>query len=168
MCVVVKSGLQNLNRETIVLRDMKGILHYELLECGQKVDRFVYSEQLKRLNQKIIEKRSGPGHGHRKVLLLHDNARPHVAKITQQTILELGWEIMPHSAYSPDLAPSDYHLFRSLEHFLRDKYYETSESIRNDLDFYFNSKSQSFYRDGIRKLPDLWQKVIDSEGEYFD
>jgi hypothetical protein len=29
-------------------------------------------------------------------------------------IQELNWEILPHSPYSPDLAPSDYHLFCSL------------------------------------------------------
>ena len=148
--------------------DMKGIIHYELLEDGQKVNRFVYSEQLRRLNQKIIENRPWNGNGNRKVLLLHDNAKPHTAILTRDTIFELGWEVMPHPAYSPDLAPSDYHLFRSLEHFLRDKYYQDYESVQNDLDLFFQSKSQSFYRDGIRKLPDLWRKVIDSEGDYFD
>jgi histone-lysine N-methyltransferase SETMAR len=29
-------------------------------------------------------------------------------------IQEFDWEILSHPPYSPDLAPSDYHLFRSL------------------------------------------------------
>ena len=113
-------------------------------------------------------KRSVPDHGNRKVILLHDNARPHVALATQETIMELGWDVMAHSAYSPDLAPTDYHLFRSLKHSLRDNSFENVEDLRNHLDSFFDSKPQSFYRHGIRQLPVKWQRVITNKGNYFD
>ncbi|KYQ51098.1 hypothetical protein ALC60_09804 [Trachymyrmex zeteki] len=29
------------------------------------------------------------------------------------------------------------------------------------------SHATSFYRQGIRKLPKIWQKVVDTNGEYF-
>ena len=148
--------------------DLKGIIHYEVLEPKQTVNSDVYSQQLRRLSEKIREKRSVPGHGNRKVILLHDNARPHVALQTKETILELGWEVMPHSAYSPDLAPSDYYLFRSLQSSLSEKTFEKVEDIENYLDSYFCSKPQCFYRDGIRQLPIRWEKVIASQGNYFD
>jgi hypothetical protein len=45
------------------------------------------------------------------VVLLHDNARPHTAARTNALIKLFIWEIFDHSHYSPDLAPSDYHLF---------------------------------------------------------
>ena len=96
---------------------MKGIIYYELLEPKQTTNDARYSQQLRRLNEKNLEKRSGAGHGNRNVILLHDNARPHVALRTKQMILELGWEVLPHPANSPDIAPSDYHLFRSMVHF---------------------------------------------------
>ena len=38
---------------------------------------------------------------------------PHTSLVTRKKLLKLGWEVMPHPPYSPDLAPSDYHLFRS-------------------------------------------------------
>lgn len=148
--------------------DMKGIIHYELLEPKQTVNAQLYSQQLIRLDQKIREKRPGQGHGNKKIILLHDNARPHVALVTKETIVELGWEVLAHPAYSPDLAPSDYHLFRSLEHFLRDKTFNNREEVQNQLDIFFESKPVSFYRDGIRQLPNKWQKVIDKQGNYFD
>jgi len=42
---------------------------------------------------------------------LHDNARPHTAQVTVDS---LRLEMLPHPChppYSPDLAPTDYHLF---------------------------------------------------------
>ena len=33
----------------------------------------------------------------------------------------LKWEVLLHSLYSPDIAPSDYHLFRSMTHGLSEQ-----------------------------------------------
>lgn len=32
--------------------------------------------------------------------------------------MSLGWEMLPHSPFSPDITPSDYQLVRLLQHFL--------------------------------------------------
>jgi len=39
------------------------------------------------------------------VSFLQDNARPHVASRTMDTIQKLKWNFLPHPPYSPDLAP---------------------------------------------------------------
>jgi histone-lysine N-methyltransferase SETMAR len=44
------------------------------------------------------------------VVFLHDNAHPHMAHLTINTIWQLNCEVLEHTAYSPDLAPSDFHL----------------------------------------------------------
>ncbi len=148
--------------------DQKGIIHYELLEPKQTVDANLYSDQLMRLSQAMDEKRPCSGKGGRDVVLLHDNARPHVAKVTKETIENLGWEVLPHPAYSPDLAPSDYHLFRSMEHFFREKSFEDFKSVEKEVENYFASKPVSFFERGIRLLPEKWAKVIVNDGNYFD
>ncbi|KAG5314671.1 MOS1T transposase, partial [Pseudoatta argentina] len=59
----------------------------------------------------LKEKRPLYAQRHDKVILLHDNARPHVAKPVKTYLETLKWEVLPHPPYSPDIAPSDFHLF---------------------------------------------------------
>ncbi|GBO05539.1 hypothetical protein AVEN_64989-1 [Araneus ventricosus] len=49
------------------------------------------------------------------IVLLHDNARHHSAGVTRNLIQQFSWEQFDHPPYSPDLAPSDYHLSLNLK-----------------------------------------------------
>jgi histone-lysine N-methyltransferase SETMAR len=49
------------------------------------------------------------------VLTLHDNAPAHRALATHKKLPYLGFQCLDNSPYSPDLAPSDYHLFPGLK-----------------------------------------------------
>ncbi|GFX74175.1 histone-lysine N-methyltransferase SETMAR [Trichonephila clavipes] len=57
----------------------------------------------------------------RGVVFHQDNAMPHMSIVTRQKLWELGWEVLMHPPYSPDLAPNNYHLFLALQNFLSDK-----------------------------------------------
>ncbi|KOC69850.1 Histone-lysine N-methyltransferase SETMAR [Habropoda laboriosa] len=54
-------------------------------------------------------------------ILLHDNARPHVSLITVQKLNDLEYETLQHPPYSPDFSPTDYHLFKHFNHFIKKK-----------------------------------------------
>ena len=73
---------------------------------------------------------------------------------------------MPHPPYSPALALSDYHLFRSLQNHLNEKTFDSNEAVKNELVQFFASKNQSFYESGIMKLAERWQKIIEQNGQY--
>ena len=64
---------------------------------------------------------------HDKVILLHDNTRPHVVKWVKTYLEMLKWEVLPHSPYSPDIAPSNYHLFWSMAHGLTEQHFHSHE-----------------------------------------
>ncbi|GFV98187.1 mariner Mos1 transposase [Trichonephila clavipes] len=88
--------------------DWKGIIYYELLPYGQTLNSDLYCQQLGHLKLAIDQKQP------KEVVFHQDNARPHSPVVTHQKFWELGWEVLMHPPYSPDLAPSDYHLFLAL------------------------------------------------------
>ena len=92
--------------------------------------------------------------------------RPHIASKTRQQLESLEWETLPHPPYSPDIAPSDYHLFRALKNVLRGKRFVNFGEIESELTSFFNSQKPEFWVKGIQSLPDRWQQVIDSDGQY--
>ena len=65
-------------------------------------------------------------------LIHHDNPKCKKSYVkyaipVQNYLENSGWEVLPHPPYSPDLAPSDYYLFRSMQNALTGRRF-TSES----------------------------------------
>ena len=65
------------------------------------------------------------------VCLLHDNARPHTATGTVLTIEELRFECFPHPLYSPNLAPSDFHVFGPLKDALSRTQFRDDDEVKS-------------------------------------
>ena len=98
--------------------DQKGVLYYELQKPGETINGERYRTQLIRLKRAIAEKRPEYATWHEAIFFHDDNARPHVAIPVKNYLENSGWEILPHPTYIPELAPSDYHLFRSMQNAL--------------------------------------------------
>lgn len=142
--------------------DSEGVVYYELLPTNTTITAEVYCEQLERVSHALQQKRPN-----RTVTrYLHDNARPHVAKVTREKLLELGWQVLVHPPYSPDLAPSDFHLFNSLSNHMRGKQFENRDQVDATLSDFFASKPVSFYKSGFDKLFARWKQVIHGDGDY--
>ena len=62
----------------------------------------------------ILVNRNGP-------ILLHNNTWLHVAQSVLQKLNKLGYKVLPHLSYSPDLLSTDYHFFRLLDIFFQGK-----------------------------------------------
>lgn len=139
---------------------MTGPIHWELLPTNTTVTADVYCKQLEAVAAKVCGKMD-------RVFYLHDNARPHVAKTVRQKLLEIGWTTLPHPPYSPDMAPTDYHLFRSLSHFLDGQSFTDEDHLKSVLQTFFDNKSPDFYKQGIEALPIRWQYIVDNNGSYY-
>jgi hypothetical protein len=141
---------------------MEGIAHYELLEKNLTITAERCCQQLRRLEEEFQLNRLGRRHG---VILQHDNARPHTENMTKAAIQEPDWEILPHPSYTPDFAPSDYHLFRSLCNNLRGVSFNNNAELQNWLGEFFRAKPADFFKRGIENLPERWEAVVNN-GEY--
>jgi len=104
----------------IVFWDAEGLILAEFLERRQTITAARYVQTLHKLRRALRDKRPG-----RNTITLHDNAR-----LTSEEIAKMGWEVLPHTSYSPDLAPSDYQLFGFVKDQLRGQRYETTEAIQ--------------------------------------
>lgn len=145
----------------------QGIIHYSSLKKGQTINAERYCAELERMNVKLKEKQPALVNRHG-VIVLHDNARPHVSTKTVDCINGLGYDVLSHPPYSPDLSPTDYHLFKHFELFLREKTYKNESEVEKDFVNFIESKEQEFYARGINKLVSRWQKCVDAKGAYFD
>jgi len=94
--------------------DSQGPILETYQERGTAVTSATYCDILQGdLKRTICSKRRGKVS--EKVLLLHDNTCLHTAAHTLETLKQLKWEAMEHPAYSPNLVPSDFHLFGPLK-----------------------------------------------------
>jgi hypothetical protein len=64
------------------------------------------------------------------IFLFHDNALPHTHLRTREAIAKLRWTVLPHSAQSPDLAPSSYHLFGAVKNALRGRHFADDNELK--------------------------------------
>ena len=147
----------------VYMGDWKGILCYELLLESQAINSTKYCSRWDQLRAAL--RRLHPGLGSSKHALRHqDNARPYVYSMTRQ---RLSWEVLVHPPYSPDLTPSDFYLSSSLQNSFNGKNFKTLEDCKRHLGTVrCSKKDKTFWEDGIMKLPEKWQKVVEQNGEY--
>jgi len=106
-----KNSLENFSPQ--FFWDQDGILFIHYLSKGQTTNTEYYSFLLVQLKDNLKEIRRGKFT--KWVLFLHDNALAHRALATQKKLAYLGFHCLDHPPHSPDLAPSDYHVFPRLK-----------------------------------------------------
>jgi len=125
------------------IKPYKGFVYYELLKPGDSITGDQYRLQLIRLSRALRENRPEYEQRHDKVILIHDNARPHVAKVVKTYLETLKpsqcWDVLSHPPYSP----SDYWLLRRMQQVT------SFAEIENWSQNWIASKDESFFRDGI-------------------
>ncbi|UYV67781.1 hypothetical protein LAZ67_5002028 [Cordylochernes scorpioides] len=71
------------------------------------------------------------------------------------------WEIFTHPPYSPELAPSDFHLFPALKWHLGGKHFANDDEVQAEENHWLRRQDTAWYNSGIKKLLQRYQKCLD-------
>jgi len=146
--------------------DQDSILLTDYLPKGQTINAEYYSSlmvQLKDILKEICRGKVTKG-----FLFLHDNAPAYRALETQKKLAYLGFQSLNHPPYSPDLGPSDYHLFPGLKKTIeRSPFFvpRGGHCCRGDL---VGRTTLWFFLSRLQKLQQRAKKCIELRGEYVE
>ena len=62
-----------------------------------------------------------------------------------QKLTELGYKVLPHPPYSPDLSPTNRYFFKHLNHFLQEKGFHNQQEAENAFPEFTESQGMDFY-----------------------
>ena len=150
-----------------VFWDMHGISLIDFLPKGQSINSDYYITLLDRLKDAIKKKRPRMAKKN-KPLLQQDNAPVHKSIKPMVKLSDLRFELLPHTRYPPDLAPSDFYLFADLKKMLQGKRFSSDDEVITATEAYFEAKDKSFYKKGIESLEKRWNDCIAMKGDYVD
>ncbi len=149
---------------TTIFWDHKGVLLFKYCLKSSTVTSALYFYALIHLQKGIKCER--PNLLKRKVILQHDNATLHWAKLIQSLLNQLKWYVFHLLVYSPDLAPSDYHLIPGLKCDLGGWHFTTEERLQSVVTEFFAKQDSEWYSTGIHKLILHYSKCLDEQGDY--
>jgi len=120
-----------------------GILPIDYFPKGQNINAEYYSSLLVQLKDILKEKRRGTIT--REVLFLHDNSPAHGALATQKTLAYLGFQCLDHPPYSPNLTPSDYHLFLGVKKQLKVRRFSSEAEVSAAAETWLDGQFSDFF-----------------------
>jgi hypothetical protein len=86
------------------------------------------------------------------VVLFHDNVCLDTAACTRTLLEHFNCELFDHPPYSPDLAPSDYHLSTYVKNWFRSRRFNIYEELMEGVKTWLSSQVEDISDTGIRNL----------------
>ena len=102
------------------------------------------------------------------ILLFHNNAWLHSTAQNQDLITSFKWEQIDHLPYSPDLSPSDYHLFLHPKKSLGGKPFDDDDDLKDAVQKWLTSQVATFYEKGTQKRVPHYDKCLNNGSKYVE
>jgi hypothetical protein len=151
----------------ITFFDIKGTVHFELIQQGQKVNQAYYVETMKRLLEDVHRKR--PELWTDDWIIRHDNAPTNEAFPVKKFLAKKLIAKIERPPYSPHLALNDFWLFTEIKFALKGPRFQDTEDIQNICD----NGTERYFTAGIQKKTfqqwqHRWAKCKAAQEEYFE
>ncbi|GFX44207.1 mariner Mos1 transposase [Trichonephila clavipes] len=147
--IKAKQTLSNCKIVATVFWDRGDVLLGDFMSLGTTINTGSYCATLRKVRRALQE-----------VFLLHDNARPHTSQLIQELIESFGWEVLDHAPYSPNLAPSDFYLFRYLKHSFGGKRFSDNEEVKAATNSWLSVPEADFFEEDFQNLVLRYGKCI--------
>jgi len=114
--------------------------------------------------------RKNAAEGHQGSLVLARQCPAQRTLGTQKKLAYLGFQCLDHPPYSPDLAPSDYHLFSGLKKKkqLKARHFSSDAEVIAAAETWLDGEPSKFFLSGLQKLEQRHKKCIKLRGEYVE
>jgi len=109
-----------------------------------------------------------PREGHQGSLVLARQCPGSPATSNPEETGHPGFQCLDHPPYSPELAPSDYHLFRGLKKQLKGRHFSSEAEIIAAVETWLDGQPSEFFLSGLQKLQQQAKKCIELRGEYVE
>jgi len=100
------------------------------------------------------------------VLILHENARPHLGKDVRELLDGYSLEVLTHPPYNSDMSPPNFDLFPKLKINMLGVRFSTLEDLSASVTRRVRQLNCSRDLTGIMDLPKRWDTVIRQKGDY--
>ena len=90
----------------------------------------------------------------------------HIATINKMH--ELGFRLLNHPPYSPDLAIADFHLFGTMKQPMRGRVFSSRDEVIAASNSSLRALPSTFWEEGFNKLLQRYEKCVKLKGEYVE
>ena len=141
------------------------LIQYIFLNPSKTITAEKYAQQINEMHQKLQHLQ--PLLVNRMDPILH-NAWLQVSQPAIQKLNKLGYKVLPHLPYLPDLSPTNYHFFKHLDNFLPGKRFHNQQKAENAFQEFIKSWNMYFCAIGTNQLISHWHRCVDCNGSYFN
>jgi hypothetical protein len=101
-------------------------------------------------------------------MLHYDNAPSHISVLTQQFLAKYKMAVIPHPAFSLDLASCDLFLFPKMELKLKGRRLDTIEEIHAETQRVPDTLTENAFQDAFQKCVRRWDRCLHAGALWWD